>query len=648
MDALHFYGKKGVDYHFSPKITAHGDCMDIAGGYIFLTWYKGGMDKRYLMLSRRNMNKPNAPWKTIQFPYQHIGYNGNPKKGDSHNIAAIGICTQDNTIHILFDMHSYEKARFPNNYFNYLVSKKNAAFVPDSEFKASLFYSKKNALRSDVNYENVTYPAFERLTDGSLMARWRYGGNKNGNIVTTKYNGKSWSRNTMLSKGDVPLPNRRGHYGSEKFMHNKFFIAFSVRWAQNSKYEYNSGLYFAYATPPYGKNNWHKVCGKETKLPITNPAAYKVGSPADDYGRFNPININTGPQWTVTKNYAIHMVSRVDGQNVHYYKPSNSTKFKKAKGGLIPHPNGSMFNFGNKVLMIELNNSGNILFKKCPEGTNSWKTIHEETSTPAYRHFKALSWGNKIIVYAMRKNTGKAQPIDLVTFDIGDEFGGIEFPKVNITAPHNNSVFNLGQTIALKAKASDGNGKIIKVNFRINGIYHAQDKTFPYTVNWEPKTSGTYRVDAAAYDNDGNKTISYDAVVHIDKKLVPVVHISKRNTINYSLDGGHGSTNSQNVKLRPDNPQNQDQQWKILVADYKSVKNQDLYHTSNRKNDEISAYPNPGNGFFNLNLDVEWEIYSIAGLKLLNGNGKYVDLSAFSSGIYILKSGNQSQQLIID
>ena len=70
---LFFAGERNVNYRFGKRITPHGDCVDVINGYAFVTWYKGGMDKRNLMLSRKNLTIENSPWITIQFPHQHVG-----------------------------------------------------------------------------------------------------------------------------------------------------------------------------------------------------------------------------------------------------------------------------------------------------------------------------------------------------------------------------------------------------------------------------------------------------------------------------------------------------------------------------------------------------------------------------------------------
>ncbi|MFC4723655.1 BNR-4 repeat-containing protein [Geojedonia litorea] len=250
---LYFAGTKDVNYRFSQRITPHGDCIDVVNGYAFITWYKGGMDTRNLMLSRKNLNIPNSPWVTIQFPHKHVGQggellNGTGIRGDSHNTAAIGVSTIDDTIHIIYDMHAYSSASLPNDFFNYSVSLKNKAFVPDNEFTLAIF----NYLKSGGDYERMTYPMIHRADDGSLIARYRQGGSGNGDILLAHYDGSVWSNNWLFHEGTLALPNRNNMYGGERFLNGKFYSGFSIRYSTNNDantsngYLLNSGLYYAY------------------------------------------------------------------------------------------------------------------------------------------------------------------------------------------------------------------------------------------------------------------------------------------------------------------------------------------------------------------------------------------------------------------
>ena len=63
----------------------------------------------------------------------------------------------------------------------------------------------------------------------------------------------------------------------------------------------------------------------------------------------------------------------------------------------------------------------------------------------------------------------------------------------------------------------------------------------------------------------------------------------------------------------------------------------------------VSAYPNPSDsGVFNLSQSSEWEIFSLIGIKVLEGNGSSIDAGNLAKGSYILKIGNTSQIIVIN
>lgn len=39
-------------FKYNPIISAKGDCVEIYNGFIFVAWYRGGMNDRHVMLSR--------------------------------------------------------------------------------------------------------------------------------------------------------------------------------------------------------------------------------------------------------------------------------------------------------------------------------------------------------------------------------------------------------------------------------------------------------------------------------------------------------------------------------------------------------------------------------------------------------------------
>jgi hypothetical protein len=422
-EGLYFEGTKGVDYQFGKQITPHGDCIDVINGYVFVTWYKGGMDKRNLMVSRKKVD--GGEWQTIEFTDRHIGYRGDPTIGDSHNTAAIVICPIDNTVHLIYDMHAYSKASYPNHYFNYRVSIKDAAFVPDEEWNISLFNQKRHYLNENINYEKSTYPGFLRFDDGRIMVDLRFGGSGNGNNVLAVYDGFSWSENIQYNNGNQPGDEKYSIYGSYQYLHGKLIAGYSIRYSiantgSHPLYQLNNGLFYSEAETPYSKNDWTDLTGNSIVLPVQNPNHLKVAEPC-------AIGIGTriamGPIWTVTKNGAAHFLTAVSGNDVHFYKAPGSNTFSYSEN--CPKANGVFFNMGDKVLNVALE-SNRVVIRLTSEGENNWQSIYKQTSGDKYRHFKAVLRENKLFVYAMKVGSGKAQPVTLLTYLLTDETTGIK------------------------------------------------------------------------------------------------------------------------------------------------------------------------------------------------------------------------------
>ncbi|MEW7289617.1 Ig-like domain-containing protein [Aquimarina sp. 2304DJ70-9] len=106
--------------------------------------------------------------------------------------------------------------------------------------------------------------------------------------------------------------------------------------------------------------------------------------------------------------------------------------------------------------------------------------------------------GNRSIGNA--PNNGGKDWVILITKE-GSNPGGNTPPSVSLTNPsQNNQEYQLGETISLSANASDSEGSIEKVNFKINGSYFKQDRTAPYTVSWTPTVAGTYTIGARAFE----------------------------------------------------------------------------------------------------------------------------------------------------
>lgn len=71
----------------------------------------------------------------------------------------------------------------------------------------------------------------------------------------------------------------------------------------------------------------------------------------------------------------------------------------------------------------------------------------------------------------------------------------------------------------------------------------------------------------------------------------------------------------------------------------------------NIKKSAFSVFPNPSSsGVFELknNATESWEVYNLSGVKVLSGNGKTINISRFSNGIYIIKTNNTYKKVLFN
>lgn len=652
---LFFAGTKNVNFRFGQRISPHGDCVDVVNGYAFVTWYKGGMDTRNLMLSRKNLNVPNSNWVTIEFPHKHVGQGGELLKGtgirgDSHNTAAIGVSTIDNTIHILYDMHAYRSSSLPNDFFNYSVSKANMAFVPDNEFTLDIFNPKRNYLKSGEDYERMTYPMIHRADDGSLIARYRQGGSGNGDILFAHYDGSVWSNNWLFHEGTLALPNRNNMYGGERFLNGKFYSGFSIRYATNNDtntsngYMLNSGLYYAYTNgiPKNASTPWFDVNDTSISLPIRNNInpnidPVQIAQPGDDYGTATLPRSSSDPAWTVTENGAIHYVQRVDNRNVHYYKLTTDTNFSSNVGGLIPNPQtrGELYSYKNHVLMVELL-GGKVNIKTTLEGQNDWKIVYTGTESINFAHFDAFVAGNKLYVYLM-ENTGNNTP------GVGDkrplyfqEFTLSETDSPVLIALEAEDYTTASNDINVGSSTSASGGEYIDAFSSNQFIEHKFQVTTPGVYDFILLAANRNR-DDSIMDIEINGTLyedvlitrTFDWNVYLETIIPDITLNQGENRVRV--------TQRRSLSSEPD---------KIMFA-LKST-----LSTNNFTNQEVLVYPNPSKGIFNIQSNfrnLRYNLVNIQGQVIQSGkvSQNKVDVSMPVQGVYFLELSNEKGNKLV-
>ena len=542
------------DFVFGSRITPHGDCIKEYDGFIFMTWYRGGKNDRHVMLSRYNTRT--GVTKTIEFGHQHNGFQNQPHLGESHNTIAVGICPIDGTIHMLYDMHSYSEDRpangsLANDYFRYTFSKKNAATVPDNIFNINQFVKDSDGdykhlkMRNGTDYRSLTYPNFFLNKRGELFMWIREGGNTNGAYKFCKYDGNSWTDftqfNVMNARRNPNVTNNWGLYGDIKFSGGKMRIGFAKREGNNrDRFTYNNGFYYAYTDDPNGKNQWKDVNDNPISLPVFDAEKLKVSEPTDVLGitsGVNTVTMRAGADWIVTDRGDIHSITTVDkGReriNVHTYRKAGDTDFRTSTG----FPGGNIYTFKNQVYLIGLSN-GRIFVERANGGTDNWTRIYQQSGGKTFRHGNVyISEDGKLYFYLMERKTGSAQPIYLQVIDLDLNIGGgNRAPEVSVTSPADGATFELGQEINLSANASDPDGNLDKVNFKINDAFYRTDSDRPFETTFTPTELGTYKIAARAIDTENEQTEVFITINVVEPNNSPTVSLtSPSNNATYDV-----------------------------------------------------------------------------------------------------------------
>ncbi|OHT46819.1 Ig-like domain-containing protein [Flavobacterium tructae] len=102
-----------------------------------------------------------------------------------------------------------------------------------------------------------------------------------------------------------------------------------------------------------------------------------------------------------------------------------------------------------------------------------------------------------------------------------------ELPTVNITAPINNKLYaTVPANINITATASDADGSISKVEFYQGATLLGIVTSSPYSFNWTGVPSGTYQLNAKAYDNLNAVAVSSNITVIVGNQNPTVSIIS--------------------------------------------------------------------------------------------------------------------------
>jgi hypothetical protein len=409
MEGLRFWYADGskLSHIFNRNIAVHGDCFTVKNGYAFFAWYKGGMENRDLMLSRKKLGTDS--WVTIQFPNKNTLYSGiyngvdRTGAGDSHKTTAVGICPIDGTVHLAYDMHVHP--------LKYRVSKKNIAFAPDAEFTLENFSNQQDYFKEGSPIPNFTYPSFVNNDAGELIVEYRLGTSRQGDKYITYYDGETWSDLILLVKGDNENP-QFNQYGGLSYQFGTMYLSCAIRQYE-SPITYNQGFYFAEAGQR-GNEDWKNLNGESFQLPIRGLNRFNNFKVCEPLPPGND-GMTSSPELVVSKNGAIHMVNRVPNVGfVHYHTSVGSKVMAKASSS------PSSLSFGGndgRIYSVEISN-GIIRVKSSPEGESNWRTDYLWAGKERFGLLKSVYQNGKIYIVASEDVDTDRIPLHYIVLDI--------------------------------------------------------------------------------------------------------------------------------------------------------------------------------------------------------------------------------------
>ena len=401
-EALYFW--KADDpkpFHYGQSINPHGNCMKVSNGFVFYTWYRGGWADRTLMISRKKIGEGN--WVHVALPAKMSLVSG---KGDTHLTTNVGVCSIDGTVHLMFDHH--------NEDLNYIRSKKNIAYGPDSDFTAANFLPQQDYLIAGKKVTSVTYPDLFNNDKGEMYFERRLGSAVGGDIVMTYYDGNNWSPETTIIRGrgaSVSQGERHFAYGSAHFINGKFYYAYSPRWAE-SPTTLNEGVHLM----ELGERMNDKattVDGKSFDLPITDHAPFLIADPRSVPDKAGWAG---GPQVAISPKNDIYMYQKPKNTNAYnYLKKDGETEFKedRNKGSL------GIF-YGNRMYKFNIS-GGNFIVTSALAGTYEWREdFRRSIGLSVKKSLTIMNDGVIAVVFSEVKNSPEV-PVHCFVFQLEKE-----------------------------------------------------------------------------------------------------------------------------------------------------------------------------------------------------------------------------------
>ncbi|PQJ76565.1 carbohydrate-binding protein [Polaribacter glomeratus] len=168
-----------------------------------------------------------------------------------------------------------------------------------------------------------------------------------------------------------------------------------------------------------------------------------------------------------------------------------------------------VLNLTDKPVPFTLNMDGNLYADAFIHKAMQFNSVSHEPQIPIDQDPLSL----------IKNGTGAISlpPLSVNVIYLGSDDGS-QNPKVELTSPLPFSTHLLGEVIPISANASDTNGTITKVQFKINNVLlNVADTTIPYLESFIPTEVGTYKVSALATDTDAKETEVY-TLIYVTKQ----------------------------------------------------------------------------------------------------------------------------------
>ncbi|HPA21063.1 MAG TPA: BNR repeat-containing protein [Verrucomicrobiae bacterium] len=161
-------------------------------GYQYAAYYAHG---GALCLARRKLD--DGPWLALRFEDYRIAHN------DVHNVAVLGICAGDGTVHLAYDHHVSP--------LHYRRSVPGLALRPDEIAWSTNAFGPTTSRLWSRPLSGVTYPQFCSTPAGDLLLLYRLGSSGDGDWHLAEYSGRGgkWADLGMLFT-------RRGDYATSR------------------------------------------------------------------------------------------------------------------------------------------------------------------------------------------------------------------------------------------------------------------------------------------------------------------------------------------------------------------------------------------------------------------------------------------------